>query len=416
MTTLDQPTIQRRFLLLRGTRWLPTGLLIPVFVLFLVGRGLTLAEVGIVTAAQGIVVLVLELPTGGLADAIGRRTVLLVANVIDLVAILLILLAGSVPWFIVAFAFQGIYRALESGPLEAWYVDGLHANDPTADVESGLSRAGVVTGVALAVGSLAGGAIVGLDPIPGIDPLALPFVISLALRIVDTIFLFRLMTEIARPSGWAPLMRSIGAVPGVMRSAIALTIGTASLALLMAAELTWGVGAYAWEALFPVRLEQTMSTAASAAALMGPAAAGAWLASAAGSAMVTRVSGALGPYRAAAAIKAVQAMTVVLMGIFAGPVGLLTAYLACFVAHGALNPVHAALIHDHATSGNRTTITSLNSMAGMGAAAIGGIVLGVIADASSVAVGMWVAAGVLVVGAPLYLTAGAMTRRPASTS
>jgi len=39
-------------------------------------RGLTLAQVGMVSATQSIVVLLLELPTGGLADAVGRRPVL----------------------------------------------------------------------------------------------------------------------------------------------------------------------------------------------------------------------------------------------------------------------------------------------------------------------------------------------------
>ncbi|HZD22558.1 MAG TPA: MFS transporter, partial [Acidimicrobiia bacterium] len=149
MTDLDQPTLLRRFLILRVSRWLPTGLLIPVFVLFLVDRGLTLTEIGVVTASQGLGVMLLELPTGGLADAIGRRKVLLGANVFDMIALALILFSHSLLWFVVAFALEGVYRALESGPLEAWYVDGVHVHEPGADVEKGLSRAGVAIGVAL---------------------------------------------------------------------------------------------------------------------------------------------------------------------------------------------------------------------------------------------------------------------------
>jgi len=76
-TALDARGARRRFLLLRGLRWLPTGLLIPVLVLLLLERGLTLGQIGLVAAAQGLVVMLLELPTGALADALGRRRVLL---------------------------------------------------------------------------------------------------------------------------------------------------------------------------------------------------------------------------------------------------------------------------------------------------------------------------------------------------
>ena len=62
---------------LHGLRWLPVGLLIPVMILLGLDRGLTLSQLGLVAAAQGFVVFGLELPTGGLADAIGRRRVLL---------------------------------------------------------------------------------------------------------------------------------------------------------------------------------------------------------------------------------------------------------------------------------------------------------------------------------------------------
>jgi len=69
-------TIARRHVVLTALRWLPTGMLIPVLVVLMQDRGLTLAQVGMVSATQSIVVLLLELPTGGLADAVGRRPVL----------------------------------------------------------------------------------------------------------------------------------------------------------------------------------------------------------------------------------------------------------------------------------------------------------------------------------------------------
>jgi MFS family permease len=72
--------VRRRFLLLRALRWFPTGLLIPVLILILLERGLSLAQIGLITAAQGFMVLLLELPTGALSDTLDRRPVLLLAT------------------------------------------------------------------------------------------------------------------------------------------------------------------------------------------------------------------------------------------------------------------------------------------------------------------------------------------------
>ncbi len=82
MTSRQQPqlaALTRRFVVLSALRWFPTGLLIPLTAVLMQSRGLSLAEIGLVAAAQGVVVVLLELPTGGLADALGRRPVLLAA-------------------------------------------------------------------------------------------------------------------------------------------------------------------------------------------------------------------------------------------------------------------------------------------------------------------------------------------------
>lgn len=412
MTELDSRSFLRRYLVLRATRWLPTGLMIPVFVLFLVDRGLSLTEIGVVIAAQGVVVMLLELPTGGLADAIGRRKVLLGANVFNLVSVGMVLVGDGLAWFVVAFALEGVYRALESGPLDAWYVDGVHLTEPDADVEWGLSRGGIVIGVALATGSILSGAIVAMDPLPGIGSLGAPLAVALLLRLLDTVMVYLLMAEVARPQGWDAIKRSAAEVPAIIKSSFALVATTASLALLVAVEVTWGLSAASWEGLFPVRLEEVLGDAERAATLMGPAAAGAWLASAAGSAMMPWFSRRWGQYRAASVMKIAQAATLVAIGLMGTPVGLIAVYLGCYLVFGAGLPVHMALVHSHATAANRTTVASLNSMAGMGAAALGGILLGYVADTASISAGIWLGAALVALGAPLYLAARAASGRP----
>ena len=44
------------------------------------------------------------------------------------------ILADSFVTFALAAALQGVFRALDSGPMEAWYVDTVHVTEPGADV------------------------------------------------------------------------------------------------------------------------------------------------------------------------------------------------------------------------------------------------------------------------------------------
>ena len=405
MTGLDGRTLFRRFLTLRASRWFPTGLMIPVGVLYLVDRGLSLAQIGLVFAAQGAVVLLLELPTGGLADVIGRRRVLVLANLFELASLTLIVFGRTLGTFAVAFALQGVFRALESGPLDAWYVDGAHETAPGADVDRGLTRGGVVLGLSIAAGAIVSGALVRIHPVPGLEPLVTPIVLSILLRAGDTILVLRLMTEVRPPLGRATLTDSARQVPRIIAGAFHLAWTSAALGLIVAVELFWGFGMAAFESLFPVRLGEVLGDLDRAAALMGPVAAAAWGVSSGGAAIVPWFSRRLGQHAAAAWMRLLQAATVAAMGFVGGVVGLITAYLMCFVVHGAANPVHLSLLHQQAQSSNRATVASLNSMAGLTSGALGGIVLGAIADNAGVSVGMFVGALVLAAAAPLYVLA-----------
>ncbi|MFL5672817.1 MAG: MFS transporter, partial [Chloroflexota bacterium] len=184
MTALDARSARTRYLVLVGLRWLPTGLLIPVIVLLALSRGLSLTEIGFVFALQGLVVLFLELPTGGLTDALGRRPVLILASLIAVLSMSLLYVADSVALFAVAMILQGVFRALDSGPLEAWYVDATLAADPSAEIEHGLSAGSTVLSLAIAVGALLSGALVALDPVEAIPALALPLLVAIGLAVL----------------------------------------------------------------------------------------------------------------------------------------------------------------------------------------------------------------------------------------
>ena len=398
--------VRRRFLLLRTLRWLPTGFLIPVMVLLLRERGFSLGEIGLITAAQGVVVLLLELPTGGLADALGRRPVLLLGTAFNIGAVALFVVADSMAALVAVFALQGVYRALESGPLDSWYVDAAQRADPDADIERGLAHGGVALGAAVGLGTLLSGGLVALGPVGGVEPLVLPLLASLALEVVHVTAIAALMTETRPGRGMGYLLSSVRETPHVVNMSVRLVGASGILIALVAVELLWGFGMTAFETYTPVRLADVIGGTERAAAVLGPVSAAAWLIAAAGAGAVPTLVRWAGAAYAGATMHIVQGLTVAAIALAAGPLGVIAAYLATMGVHGAANPVHQGLLH-RAVEGpsRRATVVSASSLTAHSGNALGGICLGALADATSLTVAILAGAAVLAVAAPLYLVA-----------
>jgi predicted MFS family arabinose efflux permease len=411
MIALDARSLRRRYLVLIALRWLPVGLLIPIGVLLMLSRGLSLTEIGLAFSVQGLVVLALELPTGGLSDSLGRRPVLILASLVGLLSLGILYVADSLAMFAAAMFLQGVFRALDSGPLEAWYVDATLAVDPEARIESGLGAGSTTLSIAIGGGALFSGGLVALDPFGSIETLALPLLVALALMVVNFGAIVLLLTEVRRASGVRAIASSVGAVPGVVRDGLRLLRSSRVLLALVLVELFWGFSMVTFESLFPIRLSEVLGDTDSAAALMGPVSSGAWFASAAGAALITVVSRRLGVALSAAALRVLQGLSIVAMGVIAGPVGVVTAYLACYVTHGASNPMHMALLHRQVDGPHRTTVLSMNSMVSQPAGAIGAIVLASIADGTSLTTAMLVGGVVCAMAAPLYIPAWRAEKR-----
>ncbi|MCM0678397.1 MFS transporter, partial [Micromonospora phytophila] len=271
MSALTVRQVRRRFLLLHGLRWLPTGLMIPVMILLMQERGLSLSQIGLVSVAQGLVVLVLELPTGGLADALGRRPVLLTAWLLSLVSLLVFAVADSFWLFFLVWAVQGVFRALDSGPLESWYVDATLAADPDAAYEPGLGHAGTVIGVAIAAGALLSGGLVALGPLGPVSALTVPVLVAAALQVVALAALLVLLVEVRPGQGVGALRASVTEAPRMVGQAFGLLRRSRVLFALVAVELFWGFGMVTFESLLPVRLAEVAGDPERAATLLGPA-------------------------------------------------------------------------------------------------------------------------------------------------
>jgi MFS family permease len=405
---------ERRLVLLTATRWLPVGLVFGLTVLLPLERGLSLVQVGGLLAIQGVVVLVLELPTGGLADALGRRPLLVASGVLAVGSALLFVLATGFWMFAVAMIAQGVFRALDSGPLEAWYVDAVHAVDPDAPIERGLSRAATTLGVAIAVGALAGGGLVAWHPVLGWSALVLPFAVSVALYVLHTVLVALLVREPpratvggARANRWnpGPALAAARDAPRVVLAGLGLLRRSPVLRAVVLVEVFWSVAMIAFETLTPVRLAGLLGGEDAAGALFGPASAAAWALFAAGSLVAGIASRRVGVAWTAIASRILNGLFVVVMGLVAGVVGLVAAYWLAYLTHGAGGPMHSTLLHRQATSANRAVVLSMNSMVAGGAYSLGLLLFTPLAEGFGTGIAFVVAGAFSVFGALLYLPA-----------
>ncbi len=408
---------ERVLFALTWTRWFGTGLLIPILTLYMLERGLSVAQVLTVTAVTGLVTMVLELPTSSFADLGGRRRLYLLAAAVNVVAGLALLMAGTFAQFIIAAALMGVSRALDSGPLEAWFVDAARANDPRARVDGALSAAGTVLGVAIASGALLSAALVWWSPLPDRPALWLPVSAAAAWTLAHLSAVTFLMRDESAPGHVRSPSEGVGhavhAGIRVMRDSARLVRLDHVLLCLLLAEACWSIAVVVFEQFLPLRLAEVTGSQEHAAVLTGPLAAGAWAAFSAGSALAGLLARRIGVARTAILARALNGLGAAAMGLVTGSGGLAATYLLTYALHGSNGPMHAALLHDRAEPGNRSTILSINSLVAFGALSVSAPLLGLIAGARSTPVAMVVGGLIGILGAVFYLPArAAETRTP----
>jgi len=408
-TALTRERAYRVFLLLNFTRWFPVGFVVGIFILLQTNRGLSIAQAMTAAAVSGFVCFALELPTSGFADAFGRRAVYVAAAGINVVTGLAYLFAQSVWQFVGAAALMGAFRALDSGPLEAWFVDTVHESAPGADVDQELSRQGTVLGVGMAVGALLSGALIWWHPIKAFPAIDLAVAVFAALNVIHLIATLTLLKEAPRPVSSGDRERralaSVMEAPAVIRGGLLLLARHRVLLGLIGAEICWSVGMVAFESLLPLRLEEMLGSAQAAGALMGPVAAVGWGIFALGTWLAGRLSKRWGVARAAMLGRGLNALGVVVMGLTLTPAQLVAAYLFTYTMHGLNGPPHSALLHREASAQNRSTVLSINSMFAFLAFGIAGPLAGLLADHASIQSAMLTVGLVSALGIAAYLPA-----------
>lgn len=410
MNPVDPRTAARRFAGLSALRWLPSGLIIPVMVLLPTARGLSLATVGGLFALHSLLVAALELPTGGLADAWGRRNVLVLSGALAVATTVVFAVARDVPTFAVAMVLLATSRALGSGPLEAWYVDTVHATDPDGDIRTGISRGEAAEALGLCVGAVGGGFLPRLfpsgDPAALLVPLSAPVLLAGVVLLGWLAAVAVLVVEPPRPvgpRGWRGLLRD---TPATVRAGVGVAASSRTVRLVLLSSVAAGAVLSALEVLSPVRFAGLLGSTRDASGPFGVLVAVSFLAVAGGSAAVPTLARWLRSLPVVGLVASLLGAAA--LGWFAavdGAVVLAAAYIACYLALGVLSPVKSELLHRSVGSAQRATVVSVRSLASQAAGAVGALTLPALAAGAGYGWAFGVCAGVLTLGGLALLAA-----------
>ena len=391
-------SIQRTYLLLLLGNTLAASLIWGINTIFLLDAGLTNLEAFAANAFFTAGMVLFEVPTGIVADTVGRRASYLAGTLTLSAATLLYVLLWQMEapfwqWAIVSILL-GLGFTFFSGAVEAWLVDALTATGFTGTMESVFGRGQIVGGAGMLVGSVAGGVIAQQTS------LGVPFVLRGVILVVMFALAFRLMHDV----GFTPEKggRPLAEMRKITSASVEYGLRVPAVKWVMVQALvTGGVGIYAFYALQPYLLELYGDPEAyTVAGLVAALVAGAQICGGIAAPWIRRLfrrrtSGLI-------AITIASALTLAAIGTvdsFYPVIALISVWGLMFAAS---MPIRQAYLNGLIPSRQRATILSFDSMM----TSTGGVwtqpALGRAADVWGYGTSYVIGAGITALGAPLY--------------
>src|SRR5437867_3509202 len=220
--------------------------------LFLLDAGLSITQAFAANAFFTAGQVLFEVPTGVVADVLGRRTSYLLGSATLFVSTLLYLLLWRLHGPFWAWAAGSILLGLGftffTGATEAWLVDGLKFTNYGGTLEGAFAKGQIATGVAMLAGTVAGGVVA------QVTNLGVPYI----LRSVMLGLTFAVAFVSMRDVGFTP--KRSASIPEeirrILRSSLQHGLRNAPVRwLMLAAPFSAGVGIYAFYAMQPYLLE-----------------------------------------------------------------------------------------------------------------------------------------------------------------
>jgi len=396
-------SVQRTYLVLMLGNTLAASFIWGINTIFLLDAGLTNLEAFAANAFFTAGMVVFEVPTGIVADTVGRRASYLLGTLTLMASTLLYVLLWQIEaafwlWAIVSMLL-GLGFTFFSGAVEAWLVDALTATGYTGELEPVFGRGQIVSGVAMLTGSVAGGFIAAQTS------LGVPFVLRGAVLLVMFGVAFALMHDV----GFTPEKggRPLAEMRKIASASIEYGWRVPAVKWLMVQALfTGGVGVYGFYALQPYLLELYGDPEAyQIAGLVAAIVAGAQILGGIAAPRIRRLfhrrTSAL---IATAALSSATLLCIGLIESFWAVIGLIVVWGLLFAA---TLPIRQSYLNGLIPSQQRATILSFDSLVGSSGGVWVQPVLGRAADVWGYAPSYVIGAGISALALPFL----ALTRR-----
>jgi MFS family permease len=395
---MEPNRVIRSYLVISGLFTLSASLIWGINTLFLLHAGLTIFEVFVANAAFTAAMALFEVPTGVVADTLGRRISFLLSEATLAVGTLAYVGVAAINGGLLLFCLAGVILGLGytfySGAVEAWLVDALKATGYQRELDGVFARASIVSSVAMIVGTVGGGLL-------GQIHLSLPYLARAVLVLMAFAVGFRTMHDI----GFTPrTMRVKGIVAEMRKVANAgITYGWRKPAvrlLVMDSFLSWGFFSWAWYAWQPYFLDLFGKDAIWLSGLIASLFA---LAGIAGNVLVGRLA-IPGRRRTTILLGAAAATTATMVATGAIRSFWITVpvFLVGAVAGGILQPVRQTYLHASIPTSERATLVSFDSLVGSLGSVGGQTGLGYLSQERSIPVGFVVGGLATVLAIPIF--------------
>lgn len=400
---------------------LATSIIWGVNTLFLMDAGLTLFEVMLVNSAFTVGEVIFEVPTGVIADTIGRKASFLIASAALFVSTLLYVAAAyyslGIWWFIVASVMLGFGFACQTGAVDAWLVDALDSTGFAQPKERVFAWGNAASSSAMLVGTLAGGFLGQLN-------LSLPYVVRAGLLVLTFVVTLFMMREI----GFEPRPLKMSSFTQETRTIFDAGVRYAWRHKVVR-PLLWVsflVGIFMFFAFYSWQRYALDLLGRNYVWIVGALVAGFSLASIIGNSLVRRVMKSGEARREAAVVLAICMACMAVLAAGIGVVGIVfdkpgvvpfviasTLWLVWGFLFGVVMPIRQAYLNEQIPSAQRATVLSLDSFFGDAGAAAGQPTLGWIAQQVSLPVS-WIIGSIFVgLSVPFYNQAARASREEA---
>ena len=136
-------------------------LYIHAYALLLLARGLTLVQISLIESIVIGSIFLMEVPTGVLADRIGRKWSIFAATVLLMSAEFIFIFARAFEWYVLVALLTGAGFAFASGAVEALVYDSLPAKNREEAMKRAMGRVNSWGQIAFVIAPIVGGLIIG---------------------------------------------------------------------------------------------------------------------------------------------------------------------------------------------------------------------------------------------------------------